>query len=45
MARAVEIEVNHRGGVKGQDLAEHQAANDGKAQRLTHFCAFGGAEQ
>jgi hypothetical protein len=45
VAQAVEIEVNHRRGVKGQDLAEDQAADDGQAQRLAHFRAFGTAEQ
>ena len=43
MAQTVEIEVNHRGGVKGQHLAEDQPADDGQAQRLAHFRAFGPA--
>ncbi|MNQ86065.1 hypothetical protein D3C85_1012490 [compost metagenome] len=45
MAQAVEVKVNHRGGVKRQDLAEHQPADDRHAQRLAHLRAFGTAEQ
>ncbi|MNM51485.1 hypothetical protein D3C81_625460 [compost metagenome] len=45
MAQAVQVQVNHRRRIKGEDLAEHQATDDGQAQRLTHFCAFSLAQQ
>src|SRR3954451_6294584 len=37
---AVEIKIDHRGGVERQDLADDQPAEDGDAQGLAEFAAF-----
>src|SRR5690606_22080711 len=45
MTQAIEEQVDHGRAVQGQHLAEQQAANNGQAQRLAHFGAFGSAQQ
>lgn len=37
LRQTVEPDVNHRSGVKGQELADQQSANDGDAQRVPQF--------
>src|SRR5665213_4307922 len=40
MPEAVEIEVHHRRGVEGQDLAQRQSADDGDSERMAELAAF-----
>ena len=44
MAQTVEVEVDHRSGVEGQHLAQHQTTDDGDTQWLTHLRTFGTAQ-
>src|SRR5215470_15633863 len=37
LRQAIEPEIDHRGGVQGQQLAQDQAADDGHAQRVAEF--------
>ena len=37
LAKVFEEEVNHRGGIKSQDLGEDEAADDGDAQGAAEF--------
>ena len=38
-AEAVEVEIHDRSGVQGEQLADHQAADNGDAQRAAEFRA------
>jgi hypothetical protein len=41
---AIEIEIDDRGGVERQDLAQHQSADDGDAERLAKLAALAHAD-
>jgi hypothetical protein len=43
--QAIEIKIDHRGRVEGQELAERQAADRGVAERLAQLRAGAGAER
>ncbi len=45
MLQAVEVQIDDRGGVERQHLADDQAADDGDAERAAQFGAGAGAER
>jgi hypothetical protein len=44
MPEAIEIQIDDGCGVERQDLAQHQSADDGDAERLAEFAAFAHAD-
>ena len=44
MPEAIEIQIDHRCGVEGQDLAQEQSSDDGDAERLAELAAFAHAD-